>query len=389
MMDNSDYIPKSARASKFDITFSKEVEKSSPERIKELKDNVASAKSLYEKALKNTVQQATLLEIEQMKIEEDNTVCEILKKVAEATNAAEGVNCDVHQKFRNIAKLHAKRLFCYCHDKDNGIINKYKVHHNQPSLPAKTVVMLQATYATTEAAAAARASYDAAAALPENKCLDLYNKALTAILVTPSHAYAKQREANTKSIQMKKLIAEMVDGKSTEDAAMELDTEQAVEPELLKELIWKECDKRDSNYKKLQNQYNQLQKRLDSIIENNSDKNNRRSEKNSSQRGRSTGASANKNKSDPRKKRGNRQSRSKSRGHNDSPDRNNNNRNNNRHSRRTSRDRHKHRNRSQNHGAVDESNRDSDDDNNARQQNHSNNRSNRRKSRSRTKPNRR
>ena len=41
-------------------------------------------------------------------------------------------------------------------------------------------------------------------------------------------------------------------GKSTEETAMELDGEGATNFEQLQDLIWKECDKRDRKYARLE-----------------------------------------------------------------------------------------------------------------------------------------
>ena len=51
-------------------------------------------------------------------------------------------------------------------------------------------------------------------------------------------------------------------GKTTEDTAMELDGEGAANFEQLQDLIWKECDKRDRKYARLEDKCNKLEQQV-------------------------------------------------------------------------------------------------------------------------------
>ena len=82
----------------------------------------------------------------------------------------------------------------------------------------------------------------------ENKGIQLYTKCLESILITPTASYNKQVEENKRLLNLKKLSNEIILGKSTEDTTMELDGEGAANYEQLKDLIRKECDKRDRKY---------------------------------------------------------------------------------------------------------------------------------------------
>ena len=64
----------------------------------------------------------------------------------------------------------------------------------------------------------------------------------------PSSSFKKQIKENNKEIALKKLSNKIILGKSTENAAMELDAEGGASFEQLQELIKKECDKRDKKY---------------------------------------------------------------------------------------------------------------------------------------------
>ena len=69
----------------------------------------------------------------------------------------------------------------------------------------------------------------------------------------------KQVEENKHLLNLKKLSNEIIMGRATEDTAMELDGEGTGNFEQLKDLICKECDKRDSRYAHLEDKYKKLE----------------------------------------------------------------------------------------------------------------------------------
>ena len=81
-------------------------------------------------------------------------------------------------------------------------------------------------------------------------------------MITPTTSYNKQVEENQRLLNLKKLSNEIILGKSTEDTAMELDEEGAANYEQLKDLIRKECDKRDRKYAQLEVKYNTLEQHM-------------------------------------------------------------------------------------------------------------------------------
>ena len=82
----------------------------------------------------------------------------------------------------------------------------------------------------------------------ENKGIQPYTKCLESILITPTSSYNKQVEENKRLLNLKTLSSEIILGKSTKDTAMELDGKGAPNYEQYKDLIRKECDKRDRKY---------------------------------------------------------------------------------------------------------------------------------------------
>ena len=97
---------------------------------------------------------------------------------------------------------------------------------------------------------------------PENSGIQLYIKCLEGILVIPTAAYDKQVNENKCLLNVKKLSNEIIMGKTTEDTAMELDGEDAVNFEQLQDLIRKECDKRDRKYAQLEDKCNKLEQQV-------------------------------------------------------------------------------------------------------------------------------
>ena len=97
---------------------------------------------------------------------------------------------------------------------------------------------------------------------PENSGFQLYTKCLESILVTPTASYDKQVEENKRILNVKKLSNEIIMGKSMEETAMELDGEGTTNFEQLPDLIWKECDKHNRKYARLEDKYNKLEQQV-------------------------------------------------------------------------------------------------------------------------------
>ena len=83
-------------------------------------------------------------------------------------------------------------------------------------------------------------------------------------------SYEKQIEENNRDVILKKLSNDIILGQTTESTAMELDAEGGASFEQLQELIKKECDKRDKNYRSLEQKYNKLQESLEQPQQKNS-----------------------------------------------------------------------------------------------------------------------
>jgi len=380
MENDDDYIPKSAKASAFKITVSKAAAEKT-EKIEFLEGQLAQAKSMYEQSLKGIVLECVQLEIEVLKKAESDLISELLLKLAEATSTNEGVSCNLHCRVRNVIALDTK-LFRYAPKKSaDDVIRAYKMFHSIEAMPPTTILTQHAEYATQEELEQATTAAAAAAARPENKGMQTYRKALEAILVTPQRQYLAQYESNQRAIAMKKLATDIVEGKKTEETAMELDAEAPANMEQLQDLVRKIAEEkeqsRDKKYENLARKCGALEKELQQLQK-------KQPPKNGPARGRTPGTSdkkkqapnrtadrnKNKNERNDNQQRSSQRSRSlnrtrgRGRGNRNSPPR------------------------ARNRGAAD-GNNDTEGERSGRNRNNSNRRSQGRRSRSRTRNDRR
>ena len=265
MEDDADYIPKSARTSNFEISTSKAAAEKNSERIEILQQQIDQAKDIYQKSLKSVIQECAAFEIDALETEEDNLVMEILEKTAVATNTADNNACDVHLKVNNVIRLKPSLFRHGISTTKDEVRESYKAYHQLETLPEPTVRLVGNDHRTQESLHAAQALAATSMQRPENKGIQTYCKLLETILVTPSAAFYNQHESNKKEIALKKVITEVIEGKVTEETAMEIETETSADMVQLQTLIQKECDKRDKKYKDLEQKYSNLQRDIKSM----------------------------------------------------------------------------------------------------------------------------
>ena len=97
MTREPNYIPKSAKASDFRITLSKDASEDG-ERVSFLEQQIQQAKDTYESSLKSVIEECIDLETAALISQENKTIYTLLPAVAEAINTLEGISGDVHQK---------------------------------------------------------------------------------------------------------------------------------------------------------------------------------------------------------------------------------------------------------------------------------------------------
>ena len=143
-----------------------------------------------------------------------------------------------------------------------NFLHFYRNHHTLDEVPKATIRMMESEYATVAERTKALQYHTASLQRPENSGIQLYIKCLEGILVIPTAAYDKHVDENKRLLNVKKLSNEIIMGKTTEDTAMELDGEGAVDFEQLQDLIRKECDKRDRKYAQLEDKCNKLEQQV-------------------------------------------------------------------------------------------------------------------------------
>ena len=104
MANEANYIPKSAKATDFQITLSKGASEDS-ERVSFLEQQIQQAKDTYESSLKNVIEECISLETSALKSQENETIYTLLASIAEAMNTIEGLKTDVHQKVISLIYL--------------------------------------------------------------------------------------------------------------------------------------------------------------------------------------------------------------------------------------------------------------------------------------------
>lgn len=290
MSDDANYVPRSVSATKFDLILPKIAQEENPERAEFLVAQVEQAKETYKATLKSVCEEACSLEITALETMEYNVTCKILHGLASAVNTLEGSDCNLNLKVVNLLVV-APNLFKYSpRESRSEMLGRYKQYHSIDDLPEKTAVVANDSYSNVEEQAHAVRLAATSMQRPENKGLKTLQNAAEAIFITPSRAYFAQKDANERTIAMKKLATDLIDGTVTEDAAMELDAEGGASFEHLQDLIQKESEKRDKKYKALERKCAALEKAVETKQES----------KNSNRRGNANnGASSNKKKSAP------------------------------------------------------------------------------------------
>ena len=285
MAKESNYIPKSAKATDFKITLSKGASEDS-ERVSFLEQQIQQAKDTYESSLKNVIEECISLETSALQSQENETIYTLLASIAKAINTLEGLKTDVHQKVISLIYLDCSFISYTTSTLRDSLISSYCTHHNLETIPTPTIHPLSTTHASANERDTELLLHTKSLQRHENNGLQTFRKAIEGILIAPSVSYEKQIEENNRDIVLKKLSNDIILGKATESTAMELDAEGGASFEQLQELIKKECDKRDKHYRSLENKYNKLQESLQQS-----------QQKNSSQRGQ--GGASNKKKSSP------------------------------------------------------------------------------------------
>ncbi len=265
MEEESDYIPKSARASDFKITLSKSTAAAiSPERLDFLQQQVDQAKSMYQQSLKAVIQECTDHEIAQLKTEEKQCICNLLSSIAQATIKYSDHDCSCQQLVSNLLACHFDSIIKkgYLDVTTISFSQLYMRHHGIDDFPRPTNHISPTHFQNQEEMAQDTAAMFAANNRPENKILPHFVRALKCVLVSPWNSFYDQHEKNKKEVELKKLSTEIIEGKSTEETTMTLEEEPSANMEQLQDLIRKESEKREKRLEEMEKKCKDLENQL-------------------------------------------------------------------------------------------------------------------------------
>ena len=187
---------------------------------------------------------------------------DLFPAIGKAIQQLQGTDCDAHLQTDNALKMTPALLEYGPIENIINFLHCYRNHHTLDEVPKATVRTMESEYATVAERTKALQYHTASLQRPENSGIQLYIKCLEGILVIPTAAYDKQVNENKRLLNVQKLSNEIIMSKTTEDTAMELDGEDAVNFEQLQDLIRKECDKRDRKYAQLEDKCNKLEQQV-------------------------------------------------------------------------------------------------------------------------------
>ena len=168
-----------------------------------------------------------------------------LPSIGSAIQTLQGIKCDKQLQSVNVLAFAPKLLeHCPLTELDSFLLF-YQSHHSLDVIPSQTIIPMDDKYPNAESHTAVFQAHAASLQKEENKGIEMYNQCLTSILTIPTLSHNKQVEEDICFLDLKKLSMEIIQGKATEDTAMELNSKGATNYEQLKKLICKECDKCD------------------------------------------------------------------------------------------------------------------------------------------------
>ena len=145
MTREPNYIPKSAKASDFNISLSKGYLEDG-ERVSFLEQQIQQANDTYESSLKNIIDECIALEANALQSQENDTIYTLLPTVAEDINTLEGITCDVHQKVVTLIYLDSSFLAYTTSNSRDSFITSYCSFHNLDTIPSPSIHPLTNTH---------------------------------------------------------------------------------------------------------------------------------------------------------------------------------------------------------------------------------------------------
>ena len=258
MEQDKDYMPHSAKATDFKITLSHGT-KEDKERVSFLELRIQQVKAKYKSELKNVIEECISLEIQAAKKEETQLIMDLLPTIGTTIQKLQGIEGNEHLQTVNALKMAPTLLQYGPISTKNTFLAFFQTYHSLDDIPNPTIRTMEDEYPTVEERTKAMHFHTTLLQRSENSGIQTYVKCLESILTIPTTSYNKQVKENKQLLNLKKLSNEIIMGQATEDTVMELDGKGAADFEQPKDLIRKECDKRDRRYAHLEEKYKKLE----------------------------------------------------------------------------------------------------------------------------------
>jgi len=260
MESDDDFIPQSAR-----LEFTLNVSKKATEDPKflTLKENTDIAVAEFRKVLRNSIIEATKIECDIIVDELHRNFVKSTFLIATASQLGEGIdNANIHAILSIIFTANNESLLKHRDLELNDYAEIYKEDQAILTFPLQTQASNNSTATTLSpffaGAGTVRGQPDPDPP-PLTRGTDSINRLIECILVTPFDRYLEQVKKNKIALSLKKLNLTHYGEKSTADADMRVNDEDAASREQLRELVRKE-NRSENN--KLQNELDRLKKQM-------------------------------------------------------------------------------------------------------------------------------
>ena len=220
---------------------------------------IQQAKDSYESALKNVIEECITLVIQDAKKKETQLIMDLLPTIGITIQKLQGIECNEHLQMVNVLKIVPTLLQCGPISTMNTSLAFYQTYHSLDDVPNPMIRTMEDEYPTIKECTVPIHFHTTLLQRYKNSGIQICVKCLESILTIATTSRTKQIKENKRLLNLKELSNEMIMGMSTEDPMMEFDGEGAANYEHLKDLILKECDKRDHRYAQLEDKYNKVE----------------------------------------------------------------------------------------------------------------------------------
>ena len=148
MGQDRSYIPRSAKATDFNITLSNGT-KEDKDRVSFLELQIQKQKESYESGQKNVIEECIALEIQEAK-EESQLIMDLFLAIGTAIQKLQGIECNEHLQTINALKMMPTLLQYGPIENINNCLIFYQTHHSLDDIPNPTIRMMDDEYPTVE-----------------------------------------------------------------------------------------------------------------------------------------------------------------------------------------------------------------------------------------------